>query len=136
MQLEILALRHQLAVYQRSPKRPRLGAADRILWAWLSRVWSGWRNALVFVQEGDQLTVTATGDRGESTGSGTITGNEIEWTIVRPTPMGEMSFTYQGTVTGDTMSGEVQMMNSTVPWQAVRTGSTDQAAAAEPAAGE
>jgi transposase InsO family protein len=50
MQLEILALRHQLTVYQRSGVRARLKPGDRIFWAWLSRVWSGWRNALVFVQ--------------------------------------------------------------------------------------
>jgi transposase InsO family protein len=50
MQLEIFALRHQLAVYQRSPRRPRIGPADRLLWAWLSRVWSGWRDILVLVQ--------------------------------------------------------------------------------------
>ena len=31
MQLEILALRHQLAVYKRSVKRPRLKPTDRIL---------------------------------------------------------------------------------------------------------
>ena len=24
--------------------------ADRLLWAWLSRAWTGWRSALVFVQ--------------------------------------------------------------------------------------
>jgi putative transposase len=45
LQIEILALRHQLAVYQRTCGRPRLKAADRILWAWLSRAWSGWREA-------------------------------------------------------------------------------------------
>ena len=50
MQIEILALRHQLAVYQRTCARPRLKPADRILWAWLSRVWSGWREALVIVK--------------------------------------------------------------------------------------
>lgn len=50
LQLEILALRHQLAVYQRAERRPRLGPADRLLWAWLSRAWSGWREALVIVQ--------------------------------------------------------------------------------------
>lgn len=38
LQLEILALRHQLAVAQRSVKRPRLKPADRIFWAWLSKV--------------------------------------------------------------------------------------------------
>ena len=50
MQLEILALRHQLTVFQRSQTRPRIQAADRIFWAWLSRVWSHWQQALVFVQ--------------------------------------------------------------------------------------
>ena len=39
MQLEILALRHQLAVYQHSVKRPQLQPSDRLFWAWLSRLW-------------------------------------------------------------------------------------------------
>ena len=38
MQMEILALRHQLSVYGRSRRRPRIRPADRILWAWLSRI--------------------------------------------------------------------------------------------------
>ena len=38
-----LALRHQLTVYQRAGTKPRLKPADRIFWAWLSRVWSGWQ---------------------------------------------------------------------------------------------
>jgi len=50
MQAEILALRHQLGVYQRTCVRPRLRPADRMLWAWLSRAWSGWREALVIVK--------------------------------------------------------------------------------------
>ncbi|HTP28770.1 MAG TPA: integrase core domain-containing protein [Anaeromyxobacteraceae bacterium] len=50
LQLEVLALRHQLAVYQRCPTRPRTKVADRLLWAWLSKTWAGWRNTLVFVQ--------------------------------------------------------------------------------------
>jgi transposase InsO family protein len=50
LQLEVLALRHQLAVYRRRPTRPHIKVADRLLWAWLSRTWAGWRNALVFVQ--------------------------------------------------------------------------------------
>src|SRR5215510_9540652 len=48
--LEHLALRHQLAVYQRSVPRPRLCAMDRLFWAWLSRLWSGWQGALAFVK--------------------------------------------------------------------------------------
>ena len=50
LQLEIVALRHQLTVYQRTTKRPRINPGDRIFWSWLSRRWSGWRGALVFVQ--------------------------------------------------------------------------------------
>jgi putative transposase len=50
MQLEILALRHQLAVYQHSVKRPQLQPADRLFWAWLARLWSGWQAVLEFVQ--------------------------------------------------------------------------------------
>jgi len=51
MQIEILALRHQLnAMQQRGKKRPSLGAVDRVLWVWLSRVWAQWRSALVIVK--------------------------------------------------------------------------------------
>ena len=50
LQREILALRHQLSVLQRSVKRPKLTAADRQFWAGLSRVWSHWRDALVIVR--------------------------------------------------------------------------------------
>jgi len=41
--VEILALRHQLGVLQRSVKRPKLNPADRLLWAWLSLIWNGWQ---------------------------------------------------------------------------------------------
>ena len=39
MQLEILALRHQVAVYQQTVSRPRLRPTDCLFWAWLSRLW-------------------------------------------------------------------------------------------------
>src|SRR5262245_16380972 len=49
--LEVLALRHQLLVLQRSrPRRLRLTSTDRWLWAWLSRYWDGWRTAVVIVK--------------------------------------------------------------------------------------
>jgi len=50
LQIEVLALRHQLNVLQRSVKRPKLTTADRFLWARLSRYWTGWRSALVIVK--------------------------------------------------------------------------------------
>jgi len=48
--LEILALRHQLALYHRLIRRPFLRPGDRILWSWLARHWARWREALVFEQ--------------------------------------------------------------------------------------
>ena len=47
---ENLALRHQLAVLQRSAPRPRLRTTGRLFWALLSRLWSGWRDAVSVVQ--------------------------------------------------------------------------------------
>lgn len=50
LQMEIFALRHQLAVYHRTAPRPRLRPADRVLWSWLSRHWTRWRDVLVIVR--------------------------------------------------------------------------------------
>ena len=51
LQLENLALRHQIGVLQRSIRnRPKLTLVDRLLWVWLSRIWCGWRSALAIVQ--------------------------------------------------------------------------------------
>ena len=47
--LENLALRHQLAVYKNTLARPKVRRSDRLFWVALSRVWAGWRQALVFV---------------------------------------------------------------------------------------
>src|SRR6266481_5053145 len=47
LQLENLALRHEIGVFQRAArKRPKLTPGDRLLWVWLSRIWTGWRSAL------------------------------------------------------------------------------------------
>src|SRR6266542_2216990 len=51
LQVEILALRHQVAVLKRSQRsRLRLNSVDRLLWVWLSRLWSQWRSALLIVK--------------------------------------------------------------------------------------
>jgi putative transposase len=52
LQAEILALRHQLLVLQRSSRgyRLHLGWTDRVFWVWLSQLWNGWRSALVMVK--------------------------------------------------------------------------------------
>jgi len=51
LQFEIIALRHQVQVLERSrPRRVRLSHADRLLWVWLSRIWQGWRASVVIVR--------------------------------------------------------------------------------------
>jgi len=52
LQAEILALRHQLLVLQRTNRgrKRRLGRTDRVLWVWLSRLWKSWRSALLIVK--------------------------------------------------------------------------------------
>ena len=51
VQVEILALRHQICVLRRSAKkRPKLTVADRLFWAWLSGAWTDWRSALIIVK--------------------------------------------------------------------------------------
>ena len=48
--LENLALRHQLAVYQQTVHHPQVRPSDRLFWAYLSRIWTGWQKVLAFVQ--------------------------------------------------------------------------------------
>ena len=50
LQLEILALRHQIGVLQRSVKRPKLTPADRALGVGLCSFWKDWRSGTHIVQ--------------------------------------------------------------------------------------
>ena len=52
LQAEVFALRHQLLVLerQRAGRRVLLRASDRLMWVWLSKLWPGWRSALILVQ--------------------------------------------------------------------------------------
>jgi putative transposase len=54
--LQVLALQHQVAVYQQTVPRPQLRPSDRLFWAWLSRLWPGWRATLAFVQPRTVIT--------------------------------------------------------------------------------
>ena len=47
--LENLVLRHQLAAYQRSPRRPVLSDRDRRFWSSVAHQWPAWRQSLVLV---------------------------------------------------------------------------------------
>jgi putative transposase len=48
--LENLALRQQLAVLKKRHSQPRFATPDMFFWMLLSRLWPGWKQALVLVQ--------------------------------------------------------------------------------------
>src|SRR6266404_1291254 len=51
LELELVALRHQVTVLRRQrPGRSRLFSTDRLLWVWLYRIWPQALNAMVLVK--------------------------------------------------------------------------------------
>src|SRR5580692_9649550 len=51
LELELVALRHQVTVLHRQrPGRPRLFSTDRLLWVWLYRIWPQVLNTMVLVK--------------------------------------------------------------------------------------
>src|SRR5712664_360180 len=51
LELELVALRHQVTVLRRQrPGRPRLFSTDRLLWVWLYRIWPQVLDAMVLVK--------------------------------------------------------------------------------------
>src|SRR5882672_7874787 len=51
LELELIALRHQVTVLRRQrPSRPKLFRADRLLWVWLYRIWPQALHIMVLVK--------------------------------------------------------------------------------------
>ncbi|MHB8094326.1 MAG: hypothetical protein ACYDH0_05225 [Candidatus Aminicenantales bacterium] len=76
---------------------------------------------ITFVQEGDKLTVNMVSDFGEMSGTGSVKGNEVEWTLVFQGPEGEFRIVHHGKVEGDAMSGQAEAGEfGTLEWKAVR----------------
>jgi hypothetical protein len=65
--LENLALRHQLAVLQRTAPRPRLRISDRLLWVLLFHRWRGWAAAVSVVQPATVIRWRSAGPRSPRT---------------------------------------------------------------------
>ncbi|MBN2265698.1 MAG: hypothetical protein JW775_07795 [Candidatus Aminicenantes bacterium] len=73
-----------------------------------------------FAQEGDKIRFTMPGFQGmEMMGEGTITGQELEWTVILSTSQGDFMLVFKGKVEGDMRSGEVQAGDfGAFPWTA------------------
>jgi hypothetical protein len=63
--------------------------------------------SVVFKQDGGTLSGTYKGRMGDSELKGTITGNDIKWTVTLHPQGGTLEIEYSGTVDGDTMKGKV-----------------------------
>jgi hypothetical protein len=79
-------------------------------------------STISFMQTDENLTVKMPGRNGaEMTGTGTVKGNELEWTITRTGPQGEMKITYKAKVEGDKMTGTSQSGDRpAMEWTAVK----------------
>ncbi len=79
-------------------------------------------SVISFTQTGENITVKMPGRNGEEiTGTGTIKGNELEWTITRTGPQGEMKVLYKAKVEGDKMTGTSQFGDRpAMEWTAVK----------------
>jgi hypothetical protein len=73
-----------------------------------------------FVQENEKIKFSMPGFQGmEMAGEGTVSGQDLEWTVVISTPQGDFMLVYKGKVDGETMSGEVQAGDfGAFPWTA------------------
>ena len=60
---------------------------------------------LKLAQNGDTVTGTISGRRGESPVKGSVKGNTLTFSVTRETPRGTFTMDYKATVTGDSMKG-------------------------------
>ena len=90
--LEFIALRHQLAVLQRTgTRRPCFRPSERLFWVFLSRWWANWQRSLIIVQPATVLrwrrrgfcAIWASGSCGRRRGGRVRISSEVRALIVR-----------------------------------------------------
>ena len=65
---------------------------------------------LMLKADGNTLSGSHTGERGEQTfEGGTVDGDDVAWSVQMTGPMGQMQLDFKGTVSGDEISGQVQV---------------------------
>ena len=65
---------------------------------------------LTLKSDGKTLSGSLEGPRGtQAFSGGTVSGNDVAWSVTVSSPMGSMKIDYKGTVKGNEISGTVQM---------------------------
>ena len=65
---------------------------------------------LTLKTDGNSLSGTFSGAQGEQSFSGgTVSGDDVAWSISMSGAMGQIQLDFKGTVTGDEISGQVQL---------------------------
>lgn len=65
---------------------------------------------LTIKSDGDSLSGSLVSEMGEQTFSGgTLTGDEFAWSMQVSSPMGDMKLDFKGSVSGDEISGKVEL---------------------------
>src|SRR5215468_6384748 len=65
LEVELIAVRHQLAVLRRQrPGRPQLSSLDRLLWVWLYRIWPRVIDVMILVKPATVVQWHRTGSTG------------------------------------------------------------------------
>lgn len=76
---------------------------------------------LTLKQDGTKLTGTIKGRRGDEPVTGTVSGNDVDFTVAISTPNGKFNLEYKGTADGDAMKGTLSVMGNTINWTAKKS---------------
>ncbi|HXH48446.1 MAG TPA: hypothetical protein VNM47_03660 [Terriglobia bacterium] len=74
-------------------------------------------------QQGDAVTGTISGRRGDSPVKGSVKGDALTFSVTRDTPRGTFTMDYKATVTGDSMKGTASNERFSLEFTGKRAGS-------------